>query len=92
MVDLEDWALMKVGFNADLTGLTPTERFLTGDLNWDGTIDLTDFNLFAEAFEEGASSPSFAVPEPAGMCLIGTIWMAAASCRALRWYRDQKVT
>jgi glucose/arabinose dehydrogenase len=30
MVDLEDWALMKVGFNADLTGLTPTERFLTG--------------------------------------------------------------
>ena len=29
------------------------ERFLKGDLNWDTTIDLLDFHLFAAAFAEG---------------------------------------
>ena len=76
MVDLADWALMKTGFLADLTGLTPTQRFLTGDLNRDGTIDLLDMNLFAAAFSDTSANTLGAVPEPAGISLLPIILMS----------------
>ena len=74
VVDLADWALMKLGFTADLAGLSAMERFLKGDLNWDTTIDLLDYHLFAAAFAEGPDAALLAtlgIPEPSSLCLIG---------------------
>jgi len=80
VVDLDDWALMKLGFIADLAGLSAVERFLTGDLDWNGSINLLDVDLFASAFAEGPDAgalANFAIPEPSGLCLtcIGLAWL-----------------
>jgi glucose/arabinose dehydrogenase len=74
VVDLADWALMKLGLTADLAGLSAMERFLKGDLNWDTTIDLLDYRLFAAAFAEGPDAALLAtlgIPEPSSLCLMG---------------------
>lgn len=74
-VTLEDWALMKAGFLADLSGLTSIEKFRMGDLNWDGRIDLHDFDLFSIAYANGPGAGSSGetdttIPEPSGFSLI----------------------
>lgn len=92
LVDLQDWALMKTGFLADLSGLTPMQKFLKGDLNGDGQIDLRDVHLFAAAFAEGPDAGTLgwnqiAIPEPASICLLGVVLALLGSGKAAVLFR-----
>jgi hypothetical protein len=76
-VDLADWALFKTGFVTDLTNLTRAERYGKGDFTLDGTINLSDANAFATAFDAMNGAGSFAaltgdsfVPEPTTAVLL----------------------
>ena len=73
MIDLADWQLYIAGVGADLTGLSPLERFQLGDLNGDGRNDLADFDLFVAAYDgahgAGALVADLTVPEPRSMAL-----------------------
>jgi glucose/arabinose dehydrogenase len=87
VVDLADWALMKQGFIADLTGLSAMERFLKGDLNGDTAINLLDVNLFAVAFAQGpdaAALGSLGIPEPSTVGLLGLALVTVVARRAFR--------
>ncbi len=87
-IDLDDWHLMKAGFVADLTDLSPSQKYLMGDLDRSGAIDLRDYNLFRGAYEQFNGAGSFdalaqqlAVPEPHAAVLLGVAAMLATICR-----------
>jgi glucose/arabinose dehydrogenase len=88
MVDVGDWMILRDNFNADLTGLPPTEAMALGDLNGDLLNDRFDFALFKTAYEEANGSGSFAglfqVPEPNAWraCVMAAIVMIVAGSRA----------
>ena len=56
MIDLNDWQLYIAGVGADLSGLTPQQRFQMGDMNGDGSNDLADFDLFVSAYDSAHGS------------------------------------
>ncbi|MEM9294753.1 MAG: dockerin type I domain-containing protein [Planctomycetota bacterium] len=66
-VDLLDFDVLAQNFGSN-TGNGATD----GDFNADGTVDLLDFDILAQNF--GSSSPAAlpgAVPEPAGLAMLG---------------------
>jgi glucose/arabinose dehydrogenase len=93
-IDLADWLLLKAGFVADLTGLSPSQKYLKGDLDRNGVIDLRDVNLFEGAYEEFNGAGSFeslaqqlAVPEPQAIALLGVAAVFVGLCRRRARYR-----
>lgn len=79
MIELADWQLYIAGVGADLSGLTPLERFQMGDMNGDGRNDLADFDLFVSAYDSAHGAGSLAaalqtqVPEPSPLALASTM-------------------
>jgi hypothetical protein len=75
-VNAADWALFKVGQGVNRAALTAAQSYRSGDMNGDLRHNLTDFDLFAQAFDSANGSGSFAamlaVPEPAtcGLALL----------------------
>ena len=70
VLDGQDWLLHAAGAETDLTGLSPIDAYLRGDLDGDGVNSIVDFGLFKDAYEQVHGGGSFAamladVPEPA---------------------------
>lgn len=72
-VDTDDYALLMGGLHMDLTGLSPDQARLKGDLNGDYSSDFKDFVIFRGAYDLAHGAGSFealaAVPEPTGLIL-----------------------
>ena len=71
-----DWVVLRSNQLADLTGLTPEDAYLRGDIDGDGKNDNADFVLFKGAFEAangvGALAAMLAsIPEPSTAVLAG---------------------
>lgn len=81
-LDTADWSLFVAGSEGDLSGLTPIEAYLRGDLDGDGANSILDFGLFKSAFEQHNGSGAFAqmlsgVPEPSAVLICVMILSAA---------------
>jgi hypothetical protein len=71
-----DWPIFLAGNHTDLSGLTPEQAYLMGDLDGDGDSDIDDFGLFSEAYDSANGAGAFAemvasyVPEPGSVLLL----------------------
>jgi hypothetical protein len=85
-LDAADWPLFIGNSETDLTGLSPAEKYLRGDLDADGVNSYLDFGLFKTAYEQTHGPGSFeamlAVPEPAAAVLMLAALAWAASLKA----------
>ena len=71
-VGVEDWVIFRTNLDTDVFNDTFYEAFTKGDLDRDADIDIDDFGLFKEAFENENGPGSFAliaVPEPTSLGL-----------------------
>jgi hypothetical protein len=89
VLDGQDWLLLAAGAETDLTGLSPTEAYLRGDLDGDGVNSVIDFGLFKDAYEQAHGGGSFAamlaeVPEPAAGLLAALAAVFAAPAARTR--------
>ena len=82
-VDAEDWGIFIGAHNTDLTGLPPSQQFLSGDLDSDGDNDFQDYLIFEAAYDEINGSGAFLglIPEPAGC---GLFLLGVSGILALR--------
>ena len=89
IVDVADWLLFRGGMGVDLTGMSPADAFMNGDLDGDFDNDLTDFVIFRDAYEVVNGSVSLeallAVPEPSSILLCLSMGSAmAVATRSIR--------
>jgi len=74
IVNTADWLLLIAAYESDLSGLSPLEAFLAGDLNSDGVHSLADIQLFRQDFIEAGGNPadliSAVVPEPSTAVIV----------------------
>jgi hypothetical protein len=78
--DASDWAVYISHAQTSLAGLSPAEVYARGDLNLDGVNNLSDMDLFMDAFDAAHGDGAFAamlarVPEPHSVLL--ALWGAA---------------
>jgi hypothetical protein len=69
-LDLDDFNMYLTGLHADLSGLTPEQAHMRGDLNGDLKNDFNDFAVFRAYYDLANGAGTFAalltaVPEPA---------------------------
>lgn len=84
-----DWQTYVANASASLTGLSPVEAYLAGDLNGDGVNNLEDTDLFITTFESFNGAGSFAaaiqaVPEPSTAPAIFLLLSLVGGWRFLR--------
>jgi hypothetical protein len=83
-----DWTAFKNGQGTDFAGLTSAQAYLLGDLDDNGTHDLSDFLLFRSAYETFNGAGSFAtllsVPEPGTAILLLCTAIGSLTCIG-RW-------
>ena len=74
-ITLADWQHFKSGANTNLSGLSPQEAYLLGDLDSDGEHTISDVVLFRELYDSANGIGAFAsaqqVPEPSSWLLCG---------------------
>lgn len=82
-IDADDYGILALNAESDLSGLATAVAYQLGDLNDDGTNDAVDFGLFKNAFINANGAPAFArlvagVPEPGtfGLAALGLISLA----------------
>ncbi|TWT77023.1 hypothetical protein Pla123a_24510 [Posidoniimonas polymericola] len=80
LLDRADWDIFTANSGVDLDTLTYTNRYLHGDLDFDGDNDYRDFLLFKLSYLELNGAAAFAsmlaVPEPgAGAGLLILLWL-----------------
>ena len=68
-LDVDDYLILTLYAETDLTGLSMMDAYLRGDLNRDGSNNIIDFGMFADALEaqwgEGAMAKLLLqIPEP----------------------------
>jgi len=85
-IDAADWIIFRTNHLADLSGLSPIEQSLAGDLNGDGRNNLDDFLLFKDDYSAANGEAAFfrmlAVPEPATLVLaVGVLSAYSAGIR-----------
>jgi len=72
-VNITDWQAFRSAPSATMPGQTKTQAYLGGDLDGDLDKDISDYNLFARAYDAangpGAFANMAAVPEPATWAL-----------------------
>lgn len=81
-IDADDYGILALNAESDLSGLATAVAYQLGDLNDDGANDAIDFGLFKNAFIAANGAPAFArlvagVPEP------GTLGLAALGLLSL---------
>jgi hypothetical protein len=88
LFDSSDWAVYISHAQTNLAGLAPAETYARGDLNLDGVNNLTDMDLFMDAFDAAHGAGAFAamlagVPEPhaALLALCGAAFLAVCGRR-----------
>ena len=75
-LDADDYGILTLNAEADLSGLTAAEAYQLGDLNNDGFNDVLDFGVFKDDFIAANGAAAFAnlvagVPEPSSaVCLL----------------------
>jgi hypothetical protein len=73
-VTAADWTLFLASAYADLSGYSPAQQFLHGDLDRDGDNDYDDFQIFRSDYiaanGKAAFEGLFTVPEPASAWLL----------------------
>lgn len=84
-VNIEDWPTFRGGYGSDLTGMSPAQAYLHGDLDQDLDSDIHDFNLFVELAGGAAALFGTAVPEPTTFTMLMGIMLAG-----LGLLRDRK--
>jgi hypothetical protein len=96
-VNEQDWLTFIAGAEGDLSGMTPIERYASGDLDGDGVNSVLDFGIFVENFELANGGGSFAVmlagevPEPGTACL--ALWGALLASRLIDFkYHDRNAS
>lgn len=85
-LDANDWIAFRSAPNSDLSGATPTQAYLGGDLDGDLDKDIYDFSEFVAAYESVNGAGSFAlmatsVPEPTAVCLLAPAVLLVAARR-----------
>ncbi|MCA9239397.1 MAG: cellulase family glycosylhydrolase [Planctomycetales bacterium] len=84
VINSADWALFAASAHADLSGLSPAQQFLHGDLDRDGDNDFQDFLLFKHDYIVAHGAQAFAAllaaPEPCSIALL----MLPGVCCAVR--------
>ena len=88
LLDRADWLTLVANIHTDVSDLTKTERYLHGDLNFDGFSNYDDFvqfkQLYTDAYGASAFTEMMRVPEPhAGLLIVGMI-VAARTLGFLR--------
>lgn len=76
LTDIVDWQVFLNFASVELTGLTPRETLVQGDLDLDGDNDYDDFKLFKSAYNLTNGAGAFEqlllqVPEPPVLVLVG---------------------
>ena len=88
VVTAADWSLFVANSYADLSGYSPAQKFLHGDLDRDGDNDFDDFLIFKNDFiaTNGAAAfaKSLAAPEPASITLTLLATLLASATRRVR--------
>lgn len=78
-----DWDIFTANSGVDLQTLTYTNRYLHGDLDFDGDNDYRDFLMFKESYLQTHGAQAFAsmlaVPEPGAAGLLACVLLAG--CR-----------
>jgi HpiC1 cyclase/Cellulase (glycosyl hydrolase family 5) len=73
VVTVADWRLFITNSYADLSGYSPAQKFLHGDLDRDGDNDFDDFRIFKSDFIAANGETAFeallVTPEPASIVL-----------------------
>jgi hypothetical protein len=74
-LDLDDFSLYLSGLHANLSGLTPEQAFMRGDLNGDFANNFNDFVIFRQAYDlvHGAGALAAHIqsaPEPPGVTML----------------------
>jgi len=77
VVDILDFGIIRDNFR---TGTTPSD----GDLNFDGSVDFDDFQIWKTAF--GGGGPA-SVPEPGALALLGVALLGAVMRRFVGYTR-----
>jgi hypothetical protein len=91
LITLGDWSLFREGANSSLAGLPDNERYILGDLNFDGRHSPADFLIFRAAYEDfhgigSASELGAGVPEPTACAMA----IVALSCLIVQAYRSRR--
>jgi hypothetical protein len=87
-LNIDDWFAFADGSHVDLSGMTPAQAYLHGDLDGDGDNDFFDFRLFKADYIGDNGAAAFAalpdigavVPEPstAILAMLGLLALGAA--------------
>lgn len=90
-IDADDYGILTLNAETDLSSLTTAMAYQLGDLNGDGANDVIDFAIFKDEFIDANSAPAFAllvagVPEPGtlGMAAFGLLGLASRRRRSSR--------
>ena len=88
-IDLADWLLYVSGLAVDLSGLTPEQRYVMGDLNFDTMNNFADFAIFKNSYDQHNGAGAFevmlaSIPEPGALTLAGLGLMAPFLIRRRR--------
>jgi hypothetical protein len=75
LLNATDINLFRGFFNTTTTGLSTADKFLRGDMDFNGRVDLNDLWLLSAAFGDRGAPFSFstAVPEPTSLALFGSM-------------------
>lgn len=83
VVSSADWTTFLAGASIDLTGLTPVEAYLAGDLDLDGEHDLDDFVRFRTEYAAAQQTAGSTVPEPPTAAMLVAISVAIVLGRSV---------
>ena len=81
-----DWTIYIAGAHTNLSALSAAQAYQMGDLNGNKVNDITDLDLFIDAYDLVNGVGAFtamiaAVPEPSAMALAAVVGMAATASR-----------
>gem|GEM_PF-6771699 len=92
-INLQDWLAFQANAAVDLTGLTPQEALLLGDMDLNGQHSLADFALFRDAYDQAQGAGAFAalqtVPEPGTLAALACLAISLA-LSGRRWLRPDR--
>lgn len=88
-INLLDWVELRSNVATDLSAFSGAQAYQEGDLDADGVIGASDYNIFVAAFDAANGAGAFAaavgaVPEPAGVTLLLCGLIGAACNRPQR--------
>ena len=94
-IDIGDWPTVRDNLLSDVSAMDNFGRYSSGDLNFDGLVNSTDFLLFRNLFEAatgGSLEAALAsVPEPSTLYLLLGVCIVVFSTSRFRPHLQQRV-